>query len=141
MQTKLYIKNIVASLLFVLGSMLMSFGYEATTEAQSALISENITIPEDGAYAGEQVRGILTAIDMAEVIQKHTLEATGGKTYAEMERDDPQRELYTRAVVLRTSLFAGAMAMGVGLLTVAVGILAFVLAWLVFVHANGYDDE
>lgn len=55
----------------------------------NTLAEQNIVIPEDGCLAGQQVKGPFTAYCQAEVIQKHTLEATDGLTYAELERDDP----------------------------------------------------
>ena len=56
------------------------------------LASENITVSKDASYfAGKDVKGPFTAYSEAETISKHALEATGGKTYAELAKDDPLR--------------------------------------------------
>ena len=56
------------------------------------LTAENITIPDDAvAFQGQQVTGPLTAYIQADIINHHALEASGGKTYAELDQDDPVR--------------------------------------------------
>ncbi len=41
-------------------------------------------------FAGEDVTGPLTAYAEAEVIKEHAAEIADGKTYAELEQDDPR---------------------------------------------------
>jgi hypothetical protein len=67
-----------------------------------------------------------TAQSQADVIQKHALEATGGKTYAQMERTDPARATALAASGLRTSLLSAVLAFNVA--TFAMGFGAFVAA-------------
>lgn len=96
---------------------------------QSSLADEKITVAEDAAkYGGEPVDGPLTAYYEADIIEKHALEASKGKTYAELGREDPVRATVMNGSFLRASLFTSvlafgvsAMAMGVGLLFAAVG--------------------
>ena len=59
----------------------------------------------------------------------HALDATGGKTYAELDREDPARETVMTGSFLRASLFTSvvsfgivAMAMGLGALFGLIGV-------------------
>ena len=63
------------------------------------------------------------------MINKHALEATGGKTYAELEQDDPVRATAMQASFLRASLFTSVVAYGVALMAIGVG-AAFILIGL-----------
>lgn len=47
---------------------------------------ENITTPKDASIPSAPVRGPFTLKAQADIIRQHTLETTGGKTYAEMPR-------------------------------------------------------
>lgn len=88
------------------------------------LRAENITVSEDAEYfAGDPVTGPLTAYSEAQVINKHALEATGGKTYAELERDDPARQTAMQASFLRASLFTSVVAFGVAALAAVLGVI------------------
>ena len=64
---------------------------------------------------------------MADIIDKHALEATGGKTYSEMDREDPARATAFQASALRTSLYTSVMAFNVGDLVIGLGALIAVL--------------
>ena len=56
------------------------------------LAAEKITVSDDAScQAGQSVNGPLEAYCQAEIINHHALEATGGKTYAELDREDPLR--------------------------------------------------
>jgi hypothetical protein len=71
---------IVAGVCMVVGG---AWGIAFTYEN---IARENITTPEDASVPGAPVRGPLTLKAQADVIRKHTLNSTGGKTYAEMPR-------------------------------------------------------
>jgi hypothetical protein len=53
----------------------------------------------------------------------HTLEATGGKTYAEMPQDSPQREIWVTETALTTALYTSYFAETVALFAIIVGIV------------------
>lgn len=94
------------------------------------LSAENITVSEDAEFlAGSDVNGPFAAYAEAQVINKHALEATGGKTYAELERDDPARETAMQASFLRSSLFTSVVAFGVAALATVLGILLVLIGW------------
>jgi hypothetical protein len=118
-------------ILVVLAGVILAVGGALTwVMVQSTLADEGITVSDDAArFAGDPVDGPLTAYAQAEVIEKHALEAGGGKTYAELDREDPARDTVMDASFLRASLFTSvvsfgvaAMAMGLGLTLVLVGV-------------------
>ncbi len=53
----------------------------------------------------------------------------GGKTYAELERDDPVRETAMTSSFLQASQFTSVVAFGVALMAVGIGVL-FILVGL-----------
>ena len=70
----------------------------------STLSDQRITVSDDAdCMAGSQVQDPVSAYCQAMVINKHTLEATGGKTYAELEQDDPARETAMTSAFLQAS--------------------------------------
>ena len=94
------------------------------------LAAENITVSEDAArFAGQDVSGPFTAYAEAEVINKHALEATGGKTYAELDREDPARQTAMQASFLRASLFTSVVAFGVAAMATVIGIVLVLIGW------------
>lgn len=117
-------------------------GLDARDQVKSELVAQNIVTPEDARIPNTQVTDIPTARAMADIINEHALAASGGKTYSEMDRDDPARTTALNAANLRTSLYTSIMAfeistlvMGLGLMIlvmgVAIGGLGLVLASLV----------
>ena len=90
----------------------------------STLFDQRITVSDDAdCMAGSQVQDPVSAYCQAMVINKHTLEATGGKTYAELEQDDPARETAMTSAFLQASLFTSVVAFGVAAMAVVLGIL------------------
>ncbi len=59
----------------------------------------------------------------ADIINHHALEASGGKTYAELDREDPLRATVMNGSFLRTSLFSSVIAFGVAFFAGGMGIL------------------
>ena len=71
---------IIAGLVFVAGGVWgICFTYRN-------VVREMIVTPADAAIPERPVRGPLTLKVQADVIRKHALASTGGKTYAEMPR-------------------------------------------------------
>ena len=73
--------------------------------------------------------GPFSAYAQAQVINKHALEETGGKTYAELDRDDPARQTAMQASFLRSSLFTSVVAFGVAALATVLGVLLVLIGW------------
>ncbi|MFL6205204.1 MAG: aromatic ring-opening dioxygenase LigA [Acidimicrobiales bacterium] len=119
--------RVVAMILFVSGGVLVFAGVLTYGLVRNELSDEHITVSEDADhFAGDQVEGPLTAYEQASTIEEHALEIGGGKTYAELPRDDPNRDTVMDASFLRASLFTSVVAFGVAALVVALGVL-FVL--------------
>ena len=93
------------------------------------LADQKITTSDDACLPGRAVTGPFTAYCEAKVIEQHALEATEGLYYAEMDREDPLREVAMNASFLQSSLFTSVLAFGVAAMAVAVGLL-FVLIGL-----------
>jgi hypothetical protein len=75
------------------------------------------------------VSGPFTAFQEAQMIQIHALDATNGKTYAELDREDPLRTVAMNGSFLRASLFTSVVSFGVAALAAGVGVM-FVLVGL-----------
>ncbi|MEK8225199.1 aromatic ring-opening dioxygenase LigA [Oerskovia sp. M15] len=96
----------------------------------SQLSAERVTVSEDASmFAGSQVRGPLTAYAQAEVINKHALAASEGKTYAELGKDDPTRATVMNGSFLRASLFTSVVSYGVSALVMGLGVLFGLLGY------------
>jgi hypothetical protein len=114
----------VLSLVLVGAGAVMVFqGLDAREQVRVSLVAENITTPEDATIPNVPVDSAATAMAQAEIIQKHTLEATEGRTWADMDREDPQRPFYLSAVTLRTSLMSAYMAFKIADLVIGLGAL------------------
>jgi hypothetical protein len=111
----------------VAGPYMVYRGFDARAQVRAELKAENITTPADASRPNVRVVDGPTAIVQAEVIQKHALKATGGKTFAEMERTDPNRQVAWQASTLRTALLASALAWNVANLVIGLGVLVFAL--------------
>jgi hypothetical protein len=83
---------------------------------------ERITVAGSSPWlAGSPVRGPITAFAQAEAIRRTTLASTGGRTYAELDGDDPTAEMAMNASLLRSSLFTSVLAFGVAAAQVGIG--------------------
>jgi hypothetical protein len=113
----------------VLGAIFIVAGLGTIGMVSAELNDQKIVIPEDGCLGGWKVRGPITAWCQAEIIETHARNATGGLTYAELERDDPRRETAMQASFLRASLYTSIVAYGVAAMAIAMGVV-FVLIGL-----------
>ena len=109
------------------GAYTANRGFEAKDLVRQELIAQNITTPEDATIPNVRVDSPATAKSMADIIDEHAREATGGKTYSEMDREDPKRAVAFQASALRTSLYTSVMAFNVGDLVIGLGALIAVL--------------
>ena len=96
----------------------------------SNLAAEKITVSDDAqAFGGQLVDTPWEAWFQADIINTHALEASGGKTYAELPQDDPTRQTVMTASFLRASLFTSVVAFGVALLVVGIGVVFILIGW------------
>ena len=96
----------------------------------SQLAAENITVSEDASMmAGAPVVGPFSAYAQADIISHHALEMADGKTYAELEQDDPIRATVMNASFLRTSLFTSVVSFGVSAFAIGTGLIVGLVGW------------
>jgi hypothetical protein len=113
----------------VLGVVLIIGAIGTWVVVSNTLSDQNITTTEDACLPDRTVAGPFTAYCMAKVIEKHTLETTGGLTYAELDRENPVRAVAMNSSFLQASLFTSVLAFGVAAMAGGMGVL-FVLIGL-----------
>ena len=145
---------IVLGLVFMVASVYtIGRGFDAKDQIRVELVAQNITTPEDASIPNVQVNSVKTAQSMADIIDFHAQESTGGLTYSEMGRfmtpdgdpagtsdetkallDDsgkpvanPLRNVAFQAATLRTSLYTSIMAFNVADLVLGLGLMIGVL--------------
>jgi hypothetical protein len=117
MRKTVSIISIVAGIILALAGAVF-WGVIATT-----LSGQEIVVSEDAdCLAGWEVRDPLSAYCQTRVIDKHTKEITGGKTYAQLDREDPNRPVAADSAFLQASLFTSVVAFGVAAMALVVGI-------------------
>jgi hypothetical protein len=113
-----YITSIVLGIVLILG------GVSTWIVVSTTLGAQNITVSDDAnCLDGDDVNGPLSAYCEAQIIGEHALDATGGLTYAELDRDDPLRNVAMNASFLRASLFTSVVAFGVAGMAILMGIV------------------
>src|SRR5215210_5981776 len=116
----------------IAGVLLVVAGGATWGMVRSQLVAENITVAEDASmFAGQQVAGPLTAYAQADIINHHALDMAGGKTYAELDREDPIRATVMNGSFLRASLFTSVIAFGVADFAAGMGVLFVLTGWAV----------
>ena len=119
--------GIIGTLVIVAGVILALAGAGTWALVQTSLASEGITVAEDASWlAGEKVDGPFTAYAEADIIETHALEASSGKTYAELDREDPVRATVMNGSFLRASLFTSVVSFGIAAMAMGLGVV-FVL--------------
>ena len=107
----------------VSGIVLVVAGVATWFIVSSTLADQKITTTSDACLPDRIVKGPFTAFCQADIIEQHTLDITGGKTYAELDGDDPLRETALTSSFLRASLFTSVLAFGVAAMAVGMGVL------------------
>ena len=117
-------RKVAALTSIVVGVVMAIAGVVVWVIVSTTLADQNITVSDDASCAaGDGVNGPISAYCQADVIDQHTLEITGGKTYAELERDDPNREVAMQSAFLQASLFTSVVAFGVCAMAFVLGIV------------------
>lgn len=115
-------------LTIILGIIFVVAGAVTVGAVSTNLAAEKITVADDAsAFQGQLVDTPWEAWVQADIINHHALDASGGKTYSELDREDPVRETMMNASFLRASLFTSIVAFGVGLLVVGLGVSLLII--------------
>lgn len=119
---------IVLGIVFIAaGAYMVSEGRSAKSQVQDALATEKVTTSKDASIPNAAVVDASTAQAQADAILEHSLALENGKTYAEMARDDPNRNTYLQGVSLRTALNLAVMGFKVSDLVVGIGAFIIVM--------------
>ncbi len=123
----------VIGFLGILGGALMIItGGVVWGTVSNQLAAERITVAEDAAFlAGSTVADPFTALAQADIIAHHALEMSDGKTYAELDREDPLRATVMNASFLRASLFTSIVSFGVAAFAAGTGLLFLLFGWVI----------
>ena len=130
LKTHLWVVAIALGLTFLaLSTFFVVMGLDAKATIREALAEENVFTAKDttlfGVPAGVLVNDAKTAEAEAEVIKMHSIDRYG--LYAEMERDDPNREAYLKGLTLRNALNLAVMGFGVANLAIGTGAVILLL--------------
>ena len=116
--------RVLSILVIVAGAIFIVAGVVTWFVVRDQLADEKIVVSDDAErFGGWEVDGPFTAYAEADAIEGHALEASGGKTYAELDREDPTRETVMTASFLRSSLFTSVVAFGVSFMAAGLGVV------------------
>lgn len=122
--------RLLGLIVMIVGAVFIIAGAATWGAVSSKLAAERITVSADAPMmAGSLVADPLTAFIQADVINTHALKATDGKTYAELDKEDPLRATAMNGSFLRASLFTSVIAFGVALFAMGVGAVSILLGW------------
>jgi hypothetical protein len=123
--------RVVGIIIAVIGVVFLVAGIVTYATVSSTLADQKITVSDDAAhFAGKEVKGPFTAYAQADIINDHALEIGGGKTYAELPQDDPNRDTVMTASFLQASLFTSVVAFGVAAFVAVMGVVLILLGWV-----------
>ena len=124
--------RIVGIISIIAGAIFIVLGGITYYVVHRELSDQHITVSKDAKnFGGDSVEGPFTAYAQAMAIKGHAEEIGGGKTYAELPQDDPNRQTVLTASFLQASLFTSVVAFGVAALVMGLGVL-FILVGLGF---------
>jgi ABC-type sugar transport system permease subunit len=108
----------------VVGIVMAVAGVVTWVVVSTTLAEQKIVVADDAScLAGDEVDGPFSAYCQADVIDQHTKNITGGLTYAELDREDPNRATAMDSAFLQASLFTSVVAFGVAFMAFGVGIV------------------
>ncbi len=108
----------------VVGIVMAIAGVVTWVVVSNTLADQKITVADDArCAAGDDVNGPISAYCQADVIDKHPLVLTAGLTYAELDREDPNRPVAMDSAFLQASLFTSVVAVGVAAMAFVLGIV------------------
>jgi ABC-type sugar transport system permease subunit len=125
-------RKVAAITAIVVGIIMAIAGVVTRVVVSSTLSDQNITVSDDAnCAAGDKVNGPISAFCQADIIDQHTLDITGGKTYAELDREDPNRAVAMDSAFLQASLFTSVVAFGVAAMAFVLGIVLTLIGFAI----------
>ena len=127
----------------ILGAIVMIIGGGVVWGiVSSQLAAEDITVSEDAEFlAGAPVVGPFSAYAQADIINHHALAMADGKTYAELDKEDPLRATVMNASFLRTSLFTSVVSFGVSAFAIGMGLLTGLFGWAILALSPAWPKK
>jgi ABC-type sugar transport system permease subunit len=117
-------RTVAAITTIIVGIVMAVAGVITWVVVSTTLEDQRITVSDDASCAaGDGVNGPISAYCQADIINQHTLDITGGKTYAELDREDPNRAVAMDSAFLQASLFTSVVAFGVAGMAFVLGIV------------------
>ena len=117
-------RTVAAITAIIVGVVMAVAGVITWVVVSTTLEDQRITVSDDAiCAAGDGVNGPISAYCQADIINQHTLDITGGKTYAELDREDPNRAVAMDSAFLQASLFTSVVAVGVAGMAFVLGIV------------------
>jgi ABC-type sugar transport system permease subunit len=117
-------RTVAAITAIIVGIIMAVAGVITWVVVSTTLEDQKITVSDDASCAaGDGVNGPVSAYCQADIINQHTLDITGGKTYAELDREDPNRAVAMDSAFLQASLFTSVVAFGVAGMAFVLGIV------------------
>jgi hypothetical protein len=110
-------------------------GLFAKKEIREELAAEKIVTAPDARIPAQPVMCARTAKAQADVIRLHALQATGGKTFAELDGRDPKREVAFQGAALRTGLLSAVMAFNVADLVIGLSLFSIAVGFVLTLTA------
>ncbi len=120
-------RKLSSLLSIIFGAILIVGAIGTWAMVSSTLSDQRITTPSDACLPEREVRGPFTAYCQAQIIEEHTLDTTEGLTYAELDREDPRRDMAMNSSFLQASLFTSILAYGVAAMAGGMGVLFILL--------------
>ena len=117
-------RTVAAATAVVVGVVMAIAGVVTWVVVSTTLDDQRITVSDNASCAaGDRVNGPVSAYCQADVIDQHTQAITGGKTYAELPQDDPNRATAMDSAFLQASLFTSVVAFGVAGMAFVLGVV------------------
>lgn len=121
-------RTIASYAAIVLGALLILGGGGTWLLVSNTLADQQITVSDDASCAaGDTVDGPYSAYCQAKIIEEHTMNITGGKTYAQLDREDPVRATAMNSSFLQASLFTSVLAFGVAAMAAGMGVIMILI--------------
>ena len=122
--------RVLGLLVIIAGAILVVAGVVTYGVVSKTLADQQITVSSDAAhFAGQHVTQPWQAYAQATVIGEHANKIAGGKTYAELPQDDPNRQTVMTASFLQASLFTSVVAFGVAAMAAGLGVVVILIGW------------